>query len=307
MPNWVSAREVGLASVRLVNGAFAPDRRWQTYLLFGVLAVAASFWLDRAGLRTWVPPVAAIAGATATALGTRRIRPIHARAWYGLSIGILLLGLGALSSATTAVQGPSRGTASMADAIYIAGYTVLLVSLASLAWPRGFASSWEPLFDTVIGSLGVGMLAWVLLVQPALARTTGLNAADTLVTIAYPVIDGAMGVLLVGMLLAPERSRAVQLLYVALACFLLGDLWYLHATVTNAYVPGSWQAFAWSLGYVIWERPACIRRLAGSAEWTVGRPFPSRSSGSLASASHASSPRPCCSGSGATAWSRTCR
>jgi diguanylate cyclase (GGDEF)-like protein len=252
VPKRVSAHWANLASVRLIRGAFTPERRWQTYLIFGLLAVVGLFAVDGNGLRTWTPPLAAIIGATATAVGTRRIRPVHARAWYGLSLGILMLGLGDLSSAGLAIQGPSRSTASIADAMYLAGYAALVVSLVSLAWPRGLASNWEPLFDTVIGSLGVGLLAWVFVIQPATVRTAGLDAADTLITIAYPVLGGAMGILLVGMLLAPERSRAVQLLYVGLACFLFGDLWYLHATLNHMYVSGSWQDIAWSVSYIVW-------------------------------------------------------
>ncbi len=252
MPNRESARGVGLALVERVQRAFSPDRRWHTYLFFGMLAIVSLFSVGGNGLRTWIPPIAAIIGATAIGLGTRRIRPIHTRAWYGLALGIALLGLGDLSSTAMAVASPNGGSASIADVIYIGGYAALLVSLVSLAWPRGLASSWEPLFDTVIGSLGVGLLAWVFLIQPALGRTAGLGTLDSLVTIAYPVIDGAIGVLLVGMLLAPERARAVQLLSVALAFFLFGNLWCLHAVLNDVYVGGSWQDLAWSFGFVVW-------------------------------------------------------
>ena len=273
MPNR-SAGGASLALVRMVRAVLSPDHAWQLYVGLGTLAIAGVYVFGNDDIRTWIPAAFAYAGAAAAAFGAWRNKAMHAGSWFGLALGVFLLGSGDLCWAILSPDGSFVPTPSIADAVYLSGYAASILALASLTWPRGSGTDWEALFDTVIASLGVGLLAWVFLIQPATARTSGLDMAGTLVTMAYPVLDVAMAILLLGMVFLPHRPRAVQFLYVALAAFLVSDLWYMRTTFAGTYVGGGLPDIGWFIGYVVWGAAGLhpSSRLVGRPD--KAEPFP---------------------------------
>ena len=253
-------------SARRRVAAFADRHLWKLYLGLSLAAVAAVYAFGSDESRTWSTDAFSFAGTAAIVVGVRRNRVDHPRSWLVLALGVFLLGAGDLAWAIITPNDKATPIPSVSDGIYMLGYGGTIVGLASLTWPRG-RSAWESLFDTLIASLGLALLAWVFLLQPASAEVEGLDWLGAAVSMAYPIADMTLGVLLLGMVFGAQRIRAVVLLAVALGAFLASDLAFLRATFASEYVSGRIADVGWMIGYVVWGAAA----LHPSAQ-AVGRP-----------------------------------
>jgi diguanylate cyclase (GGDEF)-like protein len=248
----LDATVTGLWLVRLGRRSASPRNLWRVFLAAGLLVIAGLYVFGNDDLRTWASPALAGYGAAGMVFGARRSRAAQAGSWYGLALGIALLGLGDLVWGLESVGGVAPPVPSLADVIYLAGYAAALVATASLAWPRGGGRDVDALIDTAIASLGVGLVACVFLLVPSAQQAAGLDAVGTVVTLCYPLLDVALVVVLVGMLMGPQRSPAIHLLLVSLAAFLISDTLYLRQMIDGTYVSGSPTDLGWMTGFVLW-------------------------------------------------------
>lgn len=251
MTSRLDVADLRLTLLRLGRRAASPRTLWRVYLVGGLVGIAALYALTSADLRTWVSPSFALYGAIGLALGAHRSRAVQAGSWYGLALGIALLGLGDLVWAWESTGKPEPPVPSLADVTYLAGYAAALVGMASLAWPRGSGKDFDSLVDTTIASLGVGLVAWVFLIVPSAEQTVGLDAVGFVVTLCYPLLDVALGVVLMGILMGPQRSAAIHMLLLALAAFLISDLLYVRLMADGRYVSGGVTELGWLIGFVL--------------------------------------------------------
>ncbi len=245
--------------VRLGRRSASPRMLWRLYLIGGLLAVAGLFGLGGPELRTWAAPGFSWLGAAGLALGARRVRAARAGSWYGVALGIALLGLGDLiwaaqgaGRAELPVPSPADMTHLAGYAAVLAGYAAVLAGMASLAWPRGSGRDVDALIDTTIASLAVGLVAWVFLIVPSVEQTVGPDAVGIVVALDYPLMDVALGVVLVGLLMGPQRSPAVHLLLLALAAFLVSDMLHVRFMADGSYVSGGLPDLGWFVAFVVW-------------------------------------------------------
>jgi diguanylate cyclase (GGDEF)-like protein len=247
--NLPDARRARRAIIRSGRQVVAPHNLWRLYLASGLAAIAAVYMLGGPDLRTWSLPAFAALGAAGLALGARRSRTGRCRSWYGLALGVLLVGLGDLVWAALGKHSLEFGVLTLADPIYLAGYAAAIVSLGSLTLSRRSGTDLDVLVDTGIASLGAALVTWVFLIAPSLNQAAGSAAVATVV---HAILDWALLVVLLGVLMGPQRSRSLGLLSGAVLAFIVSDVLYLRDTPSGNYVSGGWPDLGWFGGYVAW-------------------------------------------------------
>ena len=222
---------------RLANDAATPSHRslWRWYLALTV-AGAGVFFIPAVGPTVgWGLVYVALCGLSLVAvlLGVRRNRPARPLGWYLLVAGYVVLVVGngvwypyVLWTRTT-LPYPS-----ITDALFLSSYAILLVGLVVLLRSRSAGGDRAKLLDAAIIASGIGMLAWVYLIQPQLQAST-LSLAGQASTIAYPIVDIVLVGILARMAVAARvRRPAFWLLSLGLVAQLAGDVVYA-VTVLN--------------------------------------------------------------------------
>lgn len=163
--------------------------KWQRYLLAGLVAISLYFLLPRGGLAQALVFVGVHLSAIAAVIaGIRANRPRFALPWGVIVVGQVLYGVANL------IWYPYRlafdvdlGFPSVADALYVPGYTIVTVGIAMMMWRRAGGDR-TSVIDAAIVMVGVGGLSWVFLMAPHVEDPTTPGFA-TAVAIAYPLID----------------------------------------------------------------------------------------------------------------------
>jgi diguanylate cyclase (GGDEF)-like protein len=162
---------------------------------------------------------------------------------------------------------------SPADALYLAGYPMLLTGVVLLIRWRTPDRDRASLLDATIIATGFGLLAWVFVLAPAATDTTvGLLAR--LVSLAYPLLDVLLLALLSRLLFSAGMGNpAFRLATLALLLQLVGDVVYAAMNLLGRYQPGPVDA-AWQACYVLWGAAALhpsMRRVTDRALWRARR------------------------------------
>ena len=145
----------GLPSQKPLIFGFLPWMEWNgqpfAWALIGLSAVAAIFY------------------------GVWRNRPEAPVAWWFLGSGVLLFIAGdTIYKFWHQILGQQQiPFPSFIDAIYITMYPVLAIGLLLLARARVPGGDRSSLIDAVVVTLGVGLLSWIFLIGPNVARTGG--------------------------------------------------------------------------------------------------------------------------------------
>jgi signal transduction histidine kinase len=179
-------------------------------------------------------------GLAAVLLGVRRNRPVRPLGWYLLAAayGVLVLGNGVwypyVLWTGTVLTYPS-----ITDALFLSSYALLLVGLVVLLRTRSAGRDRAGLLDAAIMASGMGVLAWVYLIQPQLAGST-LSVAGRVATVAYPLVDLVLVGILARMAFAPGvRTAAFWLLSLGLVAQLAGDVVYTMTVLDGTFTFGS--------------------------------------------------------------------
>lgn len=156
-------------------------------------------------------------------VGIRRNTPSRRVPWYLLTAGIALMTVGDLLWSWFELVLGTDPYPSAADVVYLAAYPFLGAGLLMLARARGSERHPTAAIDSLLVSVGLGLVAWVTLVAPAL-RDPELDLASTVVGAAYPIVDIILIGLLVRLLTAPgARSTASVLLVSATGSLMAVD------------------------------------------------------------------------------------
>jgi diguanylate cyclase len=158
---------------------------WGRYLLVGVLAAVADVLLPVGVGRDALYCLVASSGSVAMVVGARRNRPTQPIAWYLLAAG---MGSWVLAGAVDAWLdgGGVDGYASPTDALCLAAYPLVVSGLLLFARGRGREARPTALVDSAILAVGVGLLSWVFLIEPAWVASQK-PILDSLVDVAYPL------------------------------------------------------------------------------------------------------------------------
>jgi signal transduction histidine kinase len=225
-------------------GGGSPQQRrlWRWYLAV-VVAGASVFFLPAVGPTVgggFASMAFCVLAVAAILVGVRLNRPALRLGWY-----LLAAGYGVLCAAV-GIWYPYElwaGTVppypSIADALFLSSYAILLAGLVVLLRSRNAGRDRADLLDAAIMASGLGVLAWVYLIQPQLEAST-LSVAGRAVTIAYPMVDIVLVGILARMAFAPGTRRpAFWLLSLGLAGQLAGDVVYALATLNGTFTFGS--------------------------------------------------------------------
>lgn len=226
VPPWQFVGMVGLGLVALYPIVPEPWAKAAAYQLAALLPVVAITW----SLRLHRAP-----------------RPLP---WVLIAAGQLCFAAGdAIWTYNDLVLGvnpfPSAG-----DLAYLAAYPLLAVACLLLVRERQPGTEQPRLVDAGILTVGFGILAWTVFLQP-IAADPEVPALDRLVSVAYPVMD----VLLIGIVarlaFAPvARRTAPRLLIASLALMFAADMVFTVQTASGGYAAGDTVDLLWLLSYV---------------------------------------------------------
>jgi diguanylate cyclase (GGDEF)-like protein/PAS domain S-box-containing protein len=248
------ARRVGRAVGRVPRRGVG---LWQLYLAVGG---AVTF------LYVFVPPfkesgpvinLLGLSGVIAVLVGVRRNRPRSRGPWLLFALGLGLFWLGDLYTYSypklfhVDVPFPSLG-----DAIYLAVYPVLMAGLLLLVRRRNPEGDRAGVIDSVIMTLGLALVSWVVLIAPYVHDHT-MSLVPKLVSIAYPL--GDIILLAAAIRLAVDtgkRRSALYLLALSIVTLLLTDFVYGVLTLDNAYTHQVILDVGWIAFYLFWGAAA---------------------------------------------------
>jgi PAS domain S-box-containing protein len=225
---------------------------WVAYLSAGLLGC---------GLYFFVPPFHAngltfnVLGATAALailLGVFINRPARRLPWYLLAVGQALFVSGDVIAYNyerffhAPLPFPSA-----ADVLYLSVYPALVAGLLILIRGRNPSGDRASLIDSLIITLGVGLLSWVFLMAPY-AHNPSLSTLRQLISIAYPVMDLLVLSVVVRLAVGPgERSPALKMLLGGSAILFVTDSIYGWILLHGNYQVGSALDFGWLAFYLL--------------------------------------------------------
>jgi diguanylate cyclase (GGDEF)-like protein/PAS domain S-box-containing protein len=230
---------------------------WLWYI--GITSVLAALYL-------FAPPLAGngplinligLSSPIAIAIGIKINKPQAATAWWLFVIGQFLFFAGDLYTYSypkllhADVPFPSAG-----DAVYLTVYPALMAGLILLVRRRNPERERTALIDSLILSIGIGLLSWVFLVAPNI-HLSGLTALAKGVSVAYPL--GDLLLLAAAIRLAVDTGKRVPSFYLlvsSIVCLLATDSAYNYALLKNTYSHQLIYDAGWMAYYILWGAAA---------------------------------------------------
>ena len=238
---------------------------WAWFLGYGLMAIIG-YRLIPPGLERDVAYVLiGLTGVAAIGLGLVLHRPAYRLPWYLIGAGQLLWVIGdAIGTWLLHGLGLDRFP-SAADICYLLAYPVLTAGLYLLVRRRIPRHDLGGLLDSLIVTVALGLLLWVLLVEPTALGYQGSWTA-TAVALAYPAGDLLLVGLLVRLITTPGGwNPSLRLLSVAVVLLIGADT---TATALNllAFDSASAFDFVWLMSYVVWGAAALHPSMYAVAE-----------------------------------------
>jgi diguanylate cyclase (GGDEF)-like protein len=185
-------------------------------IVVGTLLPEGSWW--QAGAEVLVGYLAA----GAILAGVRRHRPAVRAAWWCFALGVFGNASGILIEAYNAKVRGVEAFPSVADVGYLSLYPAFAVGLMLLVRRRA-GRDWGAVVDTTTITTGLGLLAWVFMIRPAVGDAS-LTMSGRIVSIAYPIADIVLVAVLVRLQVgAGTKPAAYWLVTASLGGFLAGD------------------------------------------------------------------------------------
>jgi diguanylate cyclase (GGDEF)-like protein/PAS domain S-box-containing protein len=138
--------------------------------------------------------------------------------------------------------GQSPASASIADIGYLAYYPLVVGCLLVLLRRRrrGALPDWATLLDSVIITIGLGLVLWIFLVLPAMAGAEG-SPIGRLIALTYPLMDLVLLAVAVRLMVtAGRRPVSYHLLVGGILTMLIGDAVASWQMLAGSYVGGGW-------------------------------------------------------------------
>ena len=230
---------------------------WIVYLAIGGLLTAA--YLSVPPLKGNGPLInlLGLSSSIAIGVGIYLHRPKARAAWLLFIVGQFLFFSGDLYTYSypklfgAEVEFPSLG-----DAIYLMVYPALVAGLLLLVRRRNPRGDRAGVIDSLILTVGIGLLSWVFLVAPNI-HLSGLTPLEKAVSAAYPL--GDILLLAAAIRLAVDRGKrapAFYLLIASIVSLLTVDSAYTYALLTDAYNHQLSYDLGWIAYYLLWGAAA---------------------------------------------------
>jgi diguanylate cyclase (GGDEF)-like protein/PAS domain S-box-containing protein len=232
-------------------------RLWIVFLAVGGLLTAAYLWFPPLKASGPLINLLGLSSSVAIAVGIYLHRPKARAAWLLFILGNFLFFAGDLYTYSypklfgVEVEFPSLG-----DAIYLTVYPALVAGLLVLVRRRNPRGDRAGVIDSLILTVGVGLLSWVFLVAPNI-HLSGLTVLEKSVSAAYPL--GDILLLAAAIRLAVDRGKrapAFYLLVGSIISLLAVDSAYTYALLTDAYNHQLSYDVGWIAYYLLWGAAA---------------------------------------------------
>jgi signal transduction histidine kinase len=225
---------------------------WAAYLLVALVAAIVYVVLPLDGLPDGAYyDLFGLLAVAAIILGVRLHRPRASSAWYLIALSQLLFVVGDLLWVTFDTILHIDPWPSAADAFYLAGYPVFAMGLLGLIRARRTGRDGKALIDAAIVAVGLGLLAWVLLVGPYFDDHS-LSALELSISIAYPLGDILVMAVAVRLMTGGGfRTPAFRLLSMSLVALLAADVVYGVLQLSGGYQEGGWLDGTWLVSYAL--------------------------------------------------------
>jgi diguanylate cyclase (GGDEF)-like protein/PAS domain S-box-containing protein len=266
-------------SIPFVQGS-AREKAWLWYLL--ATSALTGLYLFAAPLAGNGPLINALglSGVVAIVVGIRMHRPTARVAWWLFAAGQFLYFSGDLYTyGYRKVFGADVPFPSLGDAFYLAVYPVLLTGLFVLVKRRNPRRDRTALIDSLILTIGIGLLSWVFVIAPNI-HVTGQTWLQTSVGVAYPLGDVFLLAGLIRLAVdAGRRTPAFWLLVSSIVCLLATDSAYNLALLKGTFNYQLSYDAGWIFYYLLWGAAALhpsMRSLEEPAEDSRTRLTPLR-------------------------------
>ncbi len=159
------------------------------FLLVSLLLVVVYQLLPQTDVRAFVYEGFAACCVVVLFVASRRQERSKRAAWFFLTAGVGTFVLGdVVYSAWDLVFHAPPQPPNLGDAFYLATYPLLIAGLATLIRARTPGRDSASLIDATIIATGLGVIAWIFLIQPY-ANDPGLSLGLRVVLTAYPAMD----------------------------------------------------------------------------------------------------------------------
>lgn len=220
------------------------------YAVVAVLAATAYFAVPDGTPRDVVYAVCGLLGVAAVVAGVRRHRPREQAAWWLLAAGQLLFTVADSVFAVLEHRGGEVPFPGPADAVYLAAYPVLALSLLRLVRARPGGVERSALLDAAVLTVALALVSWVALAHPLLLTDEPL--LSRVVAAAYPLADILLLALLVLLVMTPGAATAsFRLLSASTAVLLVADTLYAVPTATGGWSDGGLTSGLWIASYAL--------------------------------------------------------
>jgi hypothetical protein len=218
------------------------------FLAAGTAAAVALDVLDGAA-RAWLFVAICIATSAATVAGLRRL-PRGTGALLVLGM-VLLLPAYVLWYPGAVAWRLDLGSPSVTDALFIAAYLAFFLALAGLIRRRDTVDGRVQTLDSLIVSVGLGVLAWVFLISPYL-RDDAMSGVSKAVAVSYPLLDLLLLGTVVRLVVQRRvRSMAEWFLTLWVLAQLAADLVYTVTTLRGTWSYEGGAVFLYGMSFVL--------------------------------------------------------
>ena len=227
---------------------------WLWYLLVGLAAVAAYYFVPDGVLTSGVYTAIGLSAAVAILVGTRIHRPSRRLPWILMALGQLIWSVAdTVGSVYAEIDADAFPTP--ADPVYLIGYPVAAVGIWLLIRGRRTSDDRAGALDAAILTVSLGVLSWVLLARPTIATFQSSPAAAT-IALSYPIADIVLAGLLIRLVTTPGgRTWSFRFLVTALVLLITAD------TASSSLRLLTFDStdpidFGWLLSYLAWGAAA---------------------------------------------------
>jgi diguanylate cyclase (GGDEF)-like protein/PAS domain S-box-containing protein len=230
---------------------------WQVHLAVGGLLCALYVLVPPFAGNPIVMNILGLSPVVAILVGLRRFQPSSQGPWWCFAVGLFLFWLGDLYTYSYELfLGSEVPFPSLGDAAYILVYPVLIAGVVMLVRRRNPESDRAGAIDSLIMTLGLALISWVLLIKPYV-RDGELTLLVKLVSIAYPLGDILLLAAAIRLAVdAGRRAPAFFLIVASIVALLATDFVYGLTTLKGTYAGQLWLDAGWIAFYVLWGAAA---------------------------------------------------
>jgi len=266
---------VSAATAERVSGAPAGSgvRAGTILIAYGAVMAALSaayYTIDAAHIYVWA--AIGVTSGSAVAVGVIRNRPRLILPWLLLAGSLLAFNAGDTTFLVlTDVLGRHDPVPSMADAFYLgAFYPMATIGLLGLVWSGRANRDRGALIDALTLSVGIGLLFWLILINPYL-QDPALSVSAKALSIAYPTYDVLLLAIAARLLTALRWTPSAALLGIGGVSLLVGDITYGVLQLRGTWLTGTPLDLLWTVFYIAWGAAALHPSMARLTEPRLSR------------------------------------